>query len=248
MEQLRRAYKWLGKGKDFLPYLAVAVALIYAVGWAVRYQAIAGLGVGPLEVPHETAITTSLALILSISPGVLFAAWLEWAIRNQSGNRIKFWCGQLLMSTLFFGMFGYLVLLMPLLLAQVDKSLQLSIINLLFGEWIFTLFVFGLRFIGKPYRLFSWLGLGILVFTYSRIFCNELLPKLPEVLGGLGQSKVILHLKDPVETVTGRWIASDPNAIIIVDGTQVRAGGPNGSFHSLRIPTNRVVDAESPGR
>src|SRR5437588_3620505 len=188
----------LSSAKDVVPFLAIFAALAYSLGWAIRYGTIASFGVGPVGVAHEAAITTTLALITVVTPGFCFAAYVDWAYRNERPKPILAWTGTILIGTSLFLFASFVLVWMPLKLSEVDITLIYAAQGVLLGEWLFTLATLGIMALGNPTRILGFASLIILSALYTRMFCYSLLPKLPEALGGLGQSRVLLHLKDPI--------------------------------------------------
>jgi hypothetical protein len=252
---------FLSKIKDLTPLVAIVAALTYGLGWTIRYEAIAKFGVGPVSVGHEAAIATATALAISTLPGFLLIGHINSIYRSFQCQSARMWVGQLGLAAVGFAFAGALLVLLPLAIGEAYGPPFDGALTLLLGQLGFTLAFLCLRslIVGtteenktvvKSKYAIGWVGIVILSITFARMFCYELLPALPESLGGLGHGQVRLRLKEPTADVTGSWIASDSDSIIVGNASILSAPASNLNIktgRALRIPISRLVEAEALG-
>jgi hypothetical protein len=231
--------------KEVAPPAALALAVLYGVGWALRSQLLVGLGVGSLAVSREAAISAALAVLLAILPGVLLSAMLELAFarRPQPRITIRCWLQWSLEYLLLYVLAGAVLYALFVPVAGASPALAGSLLAFLAVQWTVVPVVFAARLLASASRA-AWLPLApLLVLATGGTFARNLLAQMPEFLGGLGRDRVAVLLKDPPDRIVGTLAASDDRDTVLVRVEQGTATVP-----ALRVPNERIVEVASLAR
>lgn len=241
------ASKWLkvvSDWKDALPFAVSVLGILYGIGWAVQYQSVAKLGVGPISVTREAAMATALGLVYTSIPIAVFAAFLEFRHREISKPTRN---DQIVTAVLsiFFYTFTAFVIILPFWLAKAEKQ-SISLIYYYLGIGLFIISIYLVRVVGKV-RVSFYLGILMLLCVSTLAFVNFGLSAMPAFLGGqTNEDYVQIRVKEPERVIEAFLGPSDDRSLILRNAT-VRDPHNDEFKHwapVFRIPVDRVIEMQ----